>query len=253
MTRSRIFELSDLAAAALSRHEGELDAATTDQRKRAKNLFIEHGENLFLAMILADERAAENRRTQIEHDARVKAERIAARVDAWASSSVAAVDGLARFFTATLGGAITTADHAGQRGNKAASALPGEAVTDLKNQRSEKLFFASLPAGVLAIRADAGMMDTLRSSWALPSTCTWEINGMVYSLYSGTINRDVDCGSVAFLRTVKCGTGAAWIVKPSEVQLDADGRLPALPDAVADALSSCGAGSEKLLERFLFS
>jgi hypothetical protein len=251
MTTSRIFELTDFAAAALSRHEAQLESASKEQRKRARELFLEHGEGLFLSMLLEDERAANNRRNQLEHEQALRAAKIAARFKAWHEAKTSTLEGLAQFFCDCVGASVTSCDHLGNVGTKPAHRVAAEAASDLRNQGSGKFFAVSLPPGVVAIRCAPEVFEQLKTNWPLPSSCSWEIAGQVYAIYGGETSRNVITGNVSFLKTIRCGTSASWIVEPGATLLDSNAELPSLPSDLQDAVANCAPGSEKLLERFL--
>jgi hypothetical protein len=248
---SNVFELSRTATAALERHQSDIANATPEDRAAALEFITAHLADIGLAIGFANARQAENIRNQIEHDARVKAEKVAARIAAWSGAKVGTTEGLARFWCDVVGATITACDAYGQPGNKAANATGSEAVADLHNQRSEKQFVVSLPPGFVAIAADADLMPVMADRWALPFTAQWSIGGRVYSLYHADIQRGYDCNRIAFKKTIRCGLDAAWSVKPDEVELDAEGLLPALPAALQEAIKATSPGAEGLLEKFV--
>lgn len=253
MTSSAIFTLTREAEAAFNRHQIAITGADTKQRKQARDAALDHLADLFLAHQFERERIAENQRIQRDYEAAQKAARIAAKVEGWAGAKVGSLDGLARFFCDVVGGAITSCDASGNVGNKAASRISTEAVSDLKNQNSERQFIVALPPGLVALVADTDVMAKLADRWALPFTVQWAIGGRVYSLYHADIKHGFDCGRIAFNTSVRCGLDAVWATKPGDVELDGEGLLPALPAQLQGALRATAPGAEGLLEQFLMA
>ena len=251
MSESAIFQLTHGANAAMQRHERDIVEAPAAVRKAAREQALDHLTDVFLAMEFDRQRIAANNANQAEHEARQEALRVDRVKSAWATSSVASVEGLARFFCDCVGAAITACYPNGAIGTKAASRNAGEAISDLRNQKSAPLFSVQLPAGIIALRTDADTLAQLRLNWGLPLSTSWEIGGNVYTLLAGELRASVDCGKLAFLTTCKCGTSAVWGHKPGDTDLDGAARLPSLPGDIQDALKSTAAGSEKLLLAYL--
>lgn len=248
---SAVFTLSREAESAYARHQQAIAGADSATRKAAREAALAHIEDLFLAREFEQARIRENARIEREHQERIKAERIAARVDSWAAARVDSLQGQAEFFCDVLGGLVTACDSSGSLGSKAASARSSEAISDLINQRSEKHYAVALPPGYISVVADAGTVPALDDKWALPHSIRWALNGKVYSLYGAEVKQGFNCGSFAFSTAVRCGVDAEWFVGPNEIELDAAGRIPALPSGLQEAIRSTAPGAEALLEKFV--
>jgi hypothetical protein len=248
---SSLFELTHTASAAFYRHHQAVDQADAKQRKAARESVLDHLADIMLAHQFEIERQASNQRNQIEHDNRIKAERIATLKAAFKGAKVNTLPQSIAFFTDVLRGAVVALDAAGKIGTRAAE-MRSDAATTAIMQSGRKDYHVQLPSGIIAVRVtDPALWVKMTETWTIPPTLAWTIAGSHYALFSGTITRAADCGAISFLPSCRCGSSAEWIIEPSEVELDAEGKLPSLPDAVAEAINSCAAGAEKLLFSFL--
>lgn len=245
---SDVFQLTTETRSAFDRHGADTINATKAERKQAREAALQHLEDVFLAREYAAQRLVDQARRQAEYEAAEKAKRIDATRHAWQVANVGTVEGLCAFFCSTLGGTVTSCTPTGDVGNKASAADPGEAATQLKGQKSEGLFSASLPAGLFAIRYTPEMFELFNAKNSTAGAVRWEIGGHVYTLHAGQIKRDVDAGPIAFMQYgIRCGMAANWQTEPSAAKLDDEARPVSIPGDVLESVNHCTAGAEKLL------
>ncbi len=248
--QSSIFQLTHETTAAMDRHAADIESATPDERKAALQFITDHLTDLGLAIGFRNARAAAMAQLQQEHDAMIRNERIATSINNFKTASVGTLQGQLAFFTGAMNSLICALDGAGQVGTRGAERKTDAALSLIK-QSGRDDYSIQLPTNMIAIRTDAGTWAKLVDAWKLPVSLAWSLNGFVYSIFTGSVPRVIDCGPVAFMQSCRCGADAVWIVEPSAVQLDDEGRLPALPADMADAVSNCAPKSERLLLKFL--
>jgi hypothetical protein len=249
--QSSIFKLTNETAAAFERHQADIEAATPEDREAAIKFVLDHLADVGLAIGFRNARAAEMAQRQIEHDQAVKNTRIATTKAAFKAASVKTLPGSVGFFCGVLNGAVVALDAAGKVGTRAAEMRADAAVTAIK-QSGRGDFHVQLPSGIIAVRvSDPDIWARMTTTWGILPTVTWTLGGTHYALFAGSVPRSIDTGAIAFTTSARCGSDAVWSIEPSDVQLDDDARLPALPDAVQSAIEHCAKGSEALLFSFL--